>query len=372
MAEDPHGLGVPQVARSIAKFASYRGFVPSNLGTRECVVPQDAATSQVNPALASIPFVYDIVVSDFGREAAIAYLQESSAMEMEAILRATRTTLERFSDADRRIMPYGIGDIEYIKAPLIASFGPGKLLDERVLVGLDSDELPTSVSNRLVDLIVAALRNLAVTRSADHVRIVLPCNTLGGFGESFEALMGNIDTRIQLVQTGARRSQTAEQLQWISDCRVSLCTVPTAVVDFISRSASRKPVTELIVLGGRATQQSYKRAAQAGAAGLLVADLSDYEQELVNNAISVAIDQDSHRNAQARQSLERVITRPRLASNPNSIVIEACTDFDLGIGLRSRSILAYELVRSVYGELVDLGGPAYRRLHGLDTSHFGI
>src|SRR5262249_15143151 len=128
--------------------------------------------------LRELATVYDIVIGDFGREAATRYmsiLAEEERLFLTRIL--TRQGLP-FLDEYRRIMFAHVGDVAFLKAATIQSVWTeaGHLTDE-VLVAVKEHDVPPDMVSRLA----CVIRDEAVVasrRGHGRVRVVLPCNAL--------------------------------------------------------------------------------------------------------------------------------------------------------------------------------------------------
>ncbi len=83
------------------------------------------------------PVVYDIVVGDFGRDAAATYFQLVAKLERESIVSFLLPDGGvHFFDEYRRIMSCLISDVEYVKRSYIREAAERDGTDDSILVGV--------------------------------------------------------------------------------------------------------------------------------------------------------------------------------------------------------------------------------------------
>ncbi|HWH31878.1 MAG TPA: hypothetical protein VNU01_04340, partial [Egibacteraceae bacterium] len=124
--------------------------------------------------------VCQVVIGDFGRDAAVRYLSALSRSERRFLQGVLAPCGLPFFDEYRRITWVALAEVAFIKAELIESVRrrDGHLTDQ-VLLGEAWSAVPESVMEALVELVMTAVAAV-VSRGYERVRVVLPCNSLGG------------------------------------------------------------------------------------------------------------------------------------------------------------------------------------------------
>src|SRR3989344_8912231 len=95
--------------------------------------------------LLNSPKIFDIIISDFGREAAVKYVRSMAAHEREIIYARLKTSRHKFYDEYRKIMFVLVGDIAYYKESMIEKYKDKKYLDSGILIGIGKLEIPHEV-----------------------------------------------------------------------------------------------------------------------------------------------------------------------------------------------------------------------------------
>ncbi len=85
--------------------------------------------------------------------------------------------------------------------------------------------------------------------------------------------------------------------------------------------------------------------------GMHVLALTAAQQSLIDEAVLACIDGGEANLSAARQAIERDILTPLRRIHPGLVVLEACTDFDFGLGLDSVRLMARQMVFDCYGSL---------------------
>jgi hypothetical protein len=287
---------------------------------------------------------YDIIVSDFGREASVEYLRLAAVKERHVIQSLLRLNNLEFFDEYRRIMFSMIGDVAFFKKSMISQVvnKNGYLTDE-VLIGLGQTDTTAEFEKNVIFCVLQEVM-LAVDRGYNEIRVVIPCNTLSTFTFKIGRLLNDLPA-LQAIADSFDRP--VANLENITKARITVHTVPEAVIEL----ASREMNTHLLLLGTAHTNEIYKRL--CGSTGLTVIDLDHREQKLIDQAIVGSIGGDTAEMAKHRNELMTELVNPRQMQNENLLVIEACTDFKLNIGLSSLEIFAHEMVSKCYSNLIN-------------------
>jgi len=313
------------------------------------------ASNSGSADLLRLPRVFDIVISDFGRETAIKLVQNVAVLEHRIIRSKLKDPTFKFFDEYRRIMFALIGDIAYIKQPQIDEYRGRGILDSGILLGMSGESIPASVKERLTQCIKEQAM-YALSRGYRWIRVVIPCNTLSPISRGLEvdlrATIGSAKLIAGGLNTGARTSD--DGVHKVDDIRFHAWTVPQTVLHAIQRKEALP--TDLLVLGTSTAVSTYREelAQMEPRPAIKILELTAEEQEVVNEAIIAAIDGDRGEIDRSRMDILNKIIEPRRASGQAFTIIEACTDFELSVGINSLDFFTKELVNDVY-DVIDKG-----------------
>jgi hypothetical protein len=297
------------------------------------------------PMILGRPYFFDIVLSDFGRESAIEFLRSAAILEKRIVHSLLNDPNADFFDEYRRMMFVVVGDIAYFKHSLITTYDSSGRLDAGVLIGMGERAIPMNVKERLV---VSVLEQIAVGIRHGYrtLRVVIPCNTLAPLSEELDSAVGSPDRLLESLR-GSHCGDDSLTRDAISAITIRVHTVPEVVVDEVVHQHGSSG--KLLVLGTPSTLEIYRSALRDRRLDYKVLDTSRTEQDVINETVVASIDGDASRVRQLGQRIESDIVGPCRMANPGVVVIEACTDFDLGLGLNSRNCLVQRLVRDAYG-----------------------
>ena len=266
--------------------------------------------------LRDLPITYDLVIGDFGREAATRYVNILAQEERRFLERFLAKTGTPFFDEYRRIMFTLVADIAFLKHGMIHRTWSehGRLTDD-VLVAVKAHEVPEDLRRELAAVIQDGVAS-AKRRGYGTVRVVMPCNSLSD------------------VLTGAVDRVTHEQVDFADV--VAHGVIQSAIEQL--RSTGCIGDSPILVLGSSLAQDQYR---EAGATfGLDVLAVSAEQQALIDEAVTICIGGDERALARIRGSLESQIIAPAREVYGDIPVLEACTDFDFGLGHDSVRLLA--------------------------------
>lgn len=295
----------------------------------------------------SLPCVFDVVVSDFGRESSIEFLRSVAILEKRIIRSLLSDPNAAFFDEYRRIMFTLIGDIGYFKQSLIERRGSKQFLDAGVLIGIGELQIPYEVGFRLTRAVLEQIV-IGIEHGYDVIRVVIPCNTLSPFGSQLAVELGTPEGVLESV-TATLGSEHWNPLpnSRMRNVRIQVLTVPTTVLEHLHEKHGAQ--AELLVLGTTSTRGIYVDAITHQGLDYFVIEPTPQAQELMNETVVASIDGDASRLRQLRQRLESEVVRPHLERDANVIIVEACTDFELSLGLSSRECFVQRIVRDAYG-----------------------
>jgi hypothetical protein len=288
-----------------------------------------------------IPIVYEIVVGDFGRAAAIDYLRMVSERERTLIRERLASANLPFFDEYRRIMFAALGDVAFYKKSLIDDVLRAEgHLSRQVLIGGGM----TPVSREIVDRVattVAQTALAALARGYERIRIAIPCNALSDLAVQIGDILQSPDN---LDRLSARPELQLAEPHRLLSADLAVRTVPEAVLRLISKESDTAP--RLLLLGAAGALAIYERMSETY--GVEILEIRPDEQELVDEAVVAAIGGEPSAVQRCRELLLRDVINPRREELGELTVVEACTDFSFGLGVSSLEMFAEDLVQSCY------------------------
>lgn len=294
------------------------------------------------------PYFYDIILSEFGRVASIEYLQSVCKLEQSIIQRHFLDKDSTFYDEYRRIMFVLIADTGYFKKRQIEAVVPKGKIDSDILIGIKGQPLPDDMRDRITLAFLEQVY-LALNRGHKNIRIIIPCNTISPIGHHIYNLITNPQEFKAVMTKHCGISSSSSVFSRVQDAKFSLYTPPTLVIDEIRKT--QKDKVSILVFGTPFTVQIYKdHIIQLGLENqLIVLPLTPEEQELSNQVISSSIACDAALSGSITEKIRNNVILPRQKNADNLIVIEACTDIRLGLGINSLDVLIARAVNDVYG-----------------------
>jgi predicted nuclease with RNAse H fold len=289
---------------------------------------------------AAVPLV---IVSDFGRDAALRFCSTLAAQEREELSRRLPKGAA-FYDEYRRITLHLVGDLPFVKSRWLASYvSEDRLFDDRVLVGFSGGPRHEDVVAPIGALIVEALAGPA-SRGCTRAVVALPCNTLAPVSWALEEAFSS---RERLESLCADCSDAVVGMDAVVNRmvgRVGFPTVPEGVLWHCRRSCSSK----VLPLGTPGVVEIYRRtAADTGEPVTIVSPDTTWQQEVLE-AIGASIASNQDRRRTSKAALEAIGDAARARWGEDTAVIEACTDLDYGVGIDSGRAYAEYVQRQVY------------------------
>jgi hypothetical protein len=299
-----------------------------------------------------VGYVFDVILSDFGRDSALKLARDVATTErslIAGILTREHGRQVDFLDEYRRIMFSIVGDLAYIKRGLLTrKTSPSGLLSRGVLFGVGGTRILAEEISAMVDVLIDPIC-AARDRGYESVRVIIPCNTLANVEQP---LLAGLSFRIpdadcHIAPETSLRSAAGSK----GRLRLDIYSLPRVV---ISHVVSGPAPARLMVLGTELARESYVTAARAmSESGLEVLDISSREQQLMDELLVASIGGDRGEVAAATAALERDVLGPRLRSDGPFVIVQASTDYDVGIGSNSLKLLADQLVLDVYGSSLE-------------------
>lgn len=291
-------------------------------------------------ALLGHPGTFDIVVSDFGRVAAIrliALIEKSERRLIHSILRGMDMP---FYDEYRRISFSLIGDVRFLKSEMIEQLiSKRDRLTDEILVGVNGAPVPLSLIGEIVDLCAAEIEG-AYLRGHREFRVCLPCNTLS---RAVNEVVASLHSHRKLETMFSKSSSDGA-------LRIRAVTVVNSNATNLLEDNSRKK-NNVIVLGTRLTNETYAEALEGS--GISVLPLNDDHYAIIDECVVASISGRSDLLEITRNKLCNDVVENVLDGQGDAIVIEACTDFDYGLGESSLENMANWLVRDAYRDFKD-------------------
>jgi hypothetical protein len=288
--------------------------------------------------LLELPLTYDVVVSDFGREAALNYLRAVSIKEREIISAVLNQEGRPFFDEYRHIMFSVVADIAYLKKQAIAHcVAENAYLTEDVLIGVGPSPMPGDLVDRAA-AIVAQAASAAVERGYDRIRVVAPCNRLADLTRDVVEVLES-DHELKRIA----RAHRLRAFCTFESVELTAHTAPDAVMHKIVEAQSER----VLVLGTADVREIYRRAIPPDYR-VELATIDPSEQALIEETVVASIGGVTRRIDECRRRIWERLIAPRQAQEGGFAVVEACTDFSLGLGLNSLEALAEAMAADAY------------------------
>ena len=291
--------------------------------------------------LVRLPVTYDIIIGDFGRDATIEYLRLMAAYERSVLEPVLRREGREFFDEYRRIMFAVLGDLAFFKKPAIAASVQGRgYFTDAILVGVGftppSADFIENVAISVVYEVVAAL-----AKGYERLRIAVPCNGLSALATEVGRILRSESELHKLTSSRGLRILDIGQ---VVAAKPTVHTVPESVMAHLVRRSER--ASSVLLLGTQGTNAIYRELASSQ--NVRVLPISDVEYAVINRAIVAAIGGDPDAIASSRQQLRSAVIEQHEATCPDLVIVEACTDFRLGLGLSSLELFAEAMVADAY------------------------
>ncbi|MBT3217835.1 MAG: hypothetical protein HN348_01980 [Proteobacteria bacterium] len=288
-----------------------------------------------------IPKTLAIILSDFGRDAALRFCALLSDLERRQICEYLPEGAT-FYDEYRRLSLVLIGDLGFAKAPVLDTYDG--LLDDRVLVGFPSGLTPHDVAARLGVLALQAMVG-AVHRGVEQIFVLVPCNTLAPvqwqLQQSFSSEAG---LRAMLAETSMSAEPYGDVLSRLAQLSTIFPTVPEAVVE----RAVKEGIATILPLGTVEIDEVYRQAVARQGQEMTLLRPDQAGRDAVLHAIQAGISKSGAARKLARANLTKLVLGFQ-EIHGDLLCVEACTDLDYGVGLDSNTVYAQAVVEAVYG-----------------------
>ncbi len=286
------------------------------------------------------PITYDIIIGDFGRDATIEYLRLLADYERRVLGPILSAEGREFFDEYRRIMFVVLGDVAFFKQESIEQSieSRGYFADD-ILMGVGFTPPPRAFIDR-VAISVACEVSVALAKGHQRIRIAIPCNGLSTLAREVAVILRSESAMRALMATYGIEISRPDR---VAGARPEVYTVPDAVLRHLSR---RSTAASVLLLGTKGTNDIYREFAIP--LNIRVLPIDDGEYSMINRAIVAAIGGSTETLESHRDRLRADVVEPRRVQFPGLVVVEACTDFELGLGLSSLRIFAEEMAAGAY------------------------
>lgn len=280
--------------------------------------------------------VFDIILGDFGRLASVDYVKYLSEEERREIVGVRQSD---FFDEERRIMFNLCCQIGWYKRDSIMDqIQANGQVDRNILIGIGPESVAREFVKRGAETVKANI-DFALLKGFERIRVYTPCNGLSDLAREATSLalrsLKGAESEADIRMKGASKIS--------NHAVVEFCSVAEKVVRRVVREGKSDSV---LVLGTRGVNEIYKR--EVAGTGITIFPLDDRDFALIDDAIvaSIGKGQDSLLSVK-RVLLDNIVSKFQTGFQ-GGLVIEACTDFDFGIGDSTLKFFAEEMVFDVY------------------------
>jgi hypothetical protein len=235
-----------------------------------------------------------------------------------------------------------LADVNYFKRDAIAASTSRKgFLEQDILLGVGFSPITAAFEKLLLGAITREAE-AAVQRGHRRIRVLLPCNGLSVVYDAVTEGLSSISLGVpNTVGLMSRSSVTA-----FGNVDIRMHTVPESVIRSFVSGARKDRFVHLLVLGTPGVNDIYKIAGRARDIAILPLGQEDYA--LISEAIVGSIGGAPAEIRRCRAEITEKIIRPRAKAFPSLVVVEACTDFELGLGVSSLKVFAHTMVAEAY------------------------
>jgi hypothetical protein len=288
------------------------------------------------------PFTFDIIVGDFGRDASVEYVRLVAQREREMLQTILKAHGNEFFDEYRRIMYTASNDVAFLKQPAITEAAEHGALTDTILIGMGTTPISADFIGRLTTLIVQEAA-VALYRGHRRIRAAIICNGLSDVAKHIGEALPVGDALIEMAK---RHGVSVVGREPPGAASITVHTIPEAVMRRISAGESMPNKRRLLALGTSNTRSIYESWADAYQVEILPVD--NDEQDLIDRAIVASIVGDEGEIDELRSELRSKVIEPRTRSLDGVVVVEACTDFRLHVGISSLELFVDEMIADAY------------------------
>jgi hypothetical protein len=288
---------------------------------------------------------FDIIISDFGRRAAIDYLQLLESKERNLICKLLEPESLEFFDEYRRIMLDLIADLNFFKREHIQRLRIkyGRISSE-ILIGVGN----TRVSNLFFDKVLLRIIYAiipAIKFGYKKIRIAIICNSLSFL---IINIVDFIKSEKDLKRFFLKNNLNLDILPFIQDTWIESRTVPEGVIDYVKSSVKSK--LNLLILGVKNTNLMYSKLCHNR--DINIVSLTNEDYLIIENAVINSLHAKSNLIKLSKEEIKEKIIMKYLPLYDNLQIIEACTDFKFNLGKNSLECFAEYMIAESYNNLI--------------------
>lgn len=299
-----------------------------------------------------IPYMFDIVLSDFGRASTVELLRYLANEERARIQQFLTTKggarSAPFFDEYRRIMFTCVGNLSYIKQDILSENLVAKTspLDSSVLYGVRGTKISTGAVGRIVEIVGGEVEQ-AFTRGYRRFRLVIPCNTLALIEKDLNIALGERLTKVEVKSLHINEIEQMRKSE--KPAELTIYTVPKAVLKYVKKQYTN---AKLLLVGTSLAQQGYAEVLdELAMEAISIIEFTTEEQDIMDELLVASIGQNAGYVRTMKRIFREKVLSPSAKYGPTPVIIEASTDFDLDIGINSLHMFGDLLLDDVYDPL---------------------
>ncbi len=293
-----------------------------------------------------------LVISGFGRKAAIDFLERAEKRERETIIDST--DCGDFFDEYRRTSISLHENLRYFKKDVLEPFISSKTkLDKSVMVGfsggLDVSDVAPEIGRTVLEGCAFPLKN-----GVDQIVIAVPCNTLSPLTDMLEKYFAS-EKRIEKLARETDPLFSQEVLNAIIGPLLETDLEFPSVAEAVVNAADGDNFGHILPLGTENIAEIYEDAAEKTGSHAKILSAPEELKCMVQRAIRSCIEGDESAIAKSRLEVQKKASEVSRRHKEPVMVVEACTDLDLDIGSDSLEIYADYVIDSIYDGDEDYG-----------------
>jgi hypothetical protein len=289
---------------------------------------------------------YDLIISDFGRQAAMDYLKLVERNERGIIKKILKEENCEFYDEYRRIMFSVVADVNYFKRKKISEqYESQKKISSEILIGVGNSKMTNDffkrVFLRVIDTLIPILK-----AGYKNIRIAIICNSLSPL---VTRIVTKINSSVEMSKFLVSHGFTDKAIITLfGNANILARDVPHCVLRLLSLSSISLKV---LILGVENAVCYYKKVAVKSQ--LEIITLTKKEYQYIDKAVIASVDNTLKAKKEAKNILEKKIIHKYLKKDPTTIVVEACTDFNFGLGRNSLKCFAEFMALEPYLQILN-------------------
>ncbi len=276
---------------------------------------------------------YDVIISDFGRNAAVRYITLLDALEEEKIKQHLDPLNLTFYDEYRRIMFNMIAEVYTFKQHEIEDqIRRLNLINENILIGVGDTEMSSLFYDAFLKRILTTIATIP-NEIYKEVRLSIICNSLSPL---IEDIVAKLNSNALLESVVERLGLPNEIADKVANFSIKSRTLPKSAINQLGTDAP------YLILGLKNAAKYY-----ADYKDIDIIKLTDEEYKVLDQAVVSSVSNDDTLKEQSRLQLKKIVDKYS-QQHPKMNIIEACTDFEFGLGHNSITLFAKDMIEEVY------------------------